>query len=146
MALAAALAVPLGAHAASAAAMTSMPACSAGDPVVWVNTKSKVFHMQGDSYYGKTKTGKYACKSAAVAMGAHASHHMSGMMKGSKHMRSTMKGCDTSGMSMASPMPGKRHHNKKKNSMKKSMMSPAPAEMTTSPNPLVPAPSPTPTT
>ncbi|MFN2460187.1 MAG: hypothetical protein ABR591_05825 [Candidatus Velthaea sp.] len=50
-----------------------MPSCKGSDPVVWVNTKSMVYHLQGDSYYGKTKAGKYACQSDAVAMGAHAS-------------------------------------------------------------------------
>jgi ABC-type sugar transport system substrate-binding protein len=57
---------------ASAASTAAMPACTAGDPVVWVNTKSKVYHMQGDPYYGNTKAGKYACKSAADAAGDHA--------------------------------------------------------------------------
>lgn len=62
--------LPLGAR---AAADSAMPTCAAGDPVVWVNTKSKVYHLQGDPYFGKTKDGKYACTSAATAMGAHAS-------------------------------------------------------------------------
>jgi hypothetical protein len=48
---------------------SAMPACASGDPVVWVNTNTKKYHMQGDSYYGKTKHGKYACKSAADAAG-----------------------------------------------------------------------------
>jgi hypothetical protein len=49
----------------------AMPNCGAGDPVVWVNTSSKVYHMSSSKYYGKTKAGKYACKSAADASGAH---------------------------------------------------------------------------
>lgn len=138
LALAAVLAVPFGAQPTFAATTSMMPACAAGDPVVWVNTKSKVFHMQGDAYYGKTKSGKYACKSDAVAMGARASG-MAASMKGMKKKKSAMEGSDTNGMSMsgmnmASPMPG-RHHRKKKNG----------AMMQTSPNPLVPAPTPTPT-
>jgi len=64
------LSVPF-ATAAPAASSTAMPTCAAGDPVVWVNTKSKVYHVQGDSYYGTTKAGKYACKSAADAAGNH---------------------------------------------------------------------------
>jgi len=56
----------------SAKTTGTMPACAAGDPVVWVNTKSKVYHMQGDPYYGNTKAGKYACKSDADAAGDHA--------------------------------------------------------------------------
>jgi hypothetical protein len=57
---------------ASAATTAAMPSCAAGDPVVWVNTKSKVYHLPGDPYYGNTKAGKYACKSDADAAGDHA--------------------------------------------------------------------------
>jgi ABC-type sugar transport system substrate-binding protein len=56
----------------SAKTTATMPACAAGDPVVWVNTKTKVYHMQGDPYYGNTKSGRYACKSTADAAGEHA--------------------------------------------------------------------------
>ena len=48
---------------------SAMPTCASGDPVVWVNTNTKKYHMQGDSYYGKTKQGKYLCKSAADSAG-----------------------------------------------------------------------------
>lgn len=48
-----------------------MPTCAAGDPVVWLNTKSNVYHLSGDKYYGKTKIGKFICASAAKAAGAH---------------------------------------------------------------------------
>ena len=64
-------------HAAQAAPSATMPTCASGDPVVWENAKSKVFHLQGDSYYGKTKSGAYACESAAVAAG----YHLSGSKK-----------------------------------------------------------------
>jgi len=70
IAVLAALALP--GVAASAASKSAMPTCAADDPVVWVNTKTKVYHMQGDPYYGNTKSGKYACKSAADAAGEHA--------------------------------------------------------------------------
>lgn len=74
LALLALFAAPLAAEAKKTPhAAAGMPACKTGDPVVWVNTKSLVYHLQGDSYYGKTKAGKYACQSDAVAMGAHAS-------------------------------------------------------------------------
>lgn len=49
----------------------AMPNCGPGDPVVWVNTSSKVYHMASSKYYGKTKAGKYTCKSGADASGAH---------------------------------------------------------------------------
>jgi hypothetical protein len=46
-----------------------MPSCSSGDPVVWVNTSSKVYHLKGDRYFGNTKSGNYECKSAADKAG-----------------------------------------------------------------------------
>jgi len=72
IALLAAVAALAPAVPAQAKTTTTMPSCAAGDPVVWVNTKTKVYHMEGDSYYGNTKSGKYACKSAADSSGAHA--------------------------------------------------------------------------
>ena len=33
----------------------------AGDKVVWVNTRSHVYHFQGDRYFGATKQGKFLC-------------------------------------------------------------------------------------
>jgi hypothetical protein len=112
--------------AASAKSSSAVPTCSAADPVVWVNTKSKVYHMQGDSYYGKTKSGMYACKSKADAMGAHASGagKMTGAMSSKKSKKAkAMAGCDTSAMGMASPAP---KHKKHKISMAMPAASPAP--------------------
>ena len=40
-----------------------------GAPVVWVNTKSKVYHFAGTSFYGHTKVGAYMCESDATAEG-----------------------------------------------------------------------------
>jgi hypothetical protein len=62
----------------SPAADQPMPACAASDPVVWENTKKKVYHLKGDKYYGTTKHGVYACKSAADSAGFHlakSGHH-----------------------------------------------------------------------
>jgi len=42
------------------------------DTVVWVNTKSKVFHYADSSRYGKTKQGAYMCEADATAAGANA--------------------------------------------------------------------------
>jgi hypothetical protein len=50
----------------------AMPTCAPGDAVVWVNTKSHVYHTADDKYYGKTKVGDYECLSKAIAAGAHA--------------------------------------------------------------------------
>jgi hypothetical protein len=40
-----------------------------GPGMVWVNPKTKVFHRQGDRWYGKTKNGKYMTEADAVAAG-----------------------------------------------------------------------------
>ena len=37
--------------------------------MVWVNTKSGVFHSEGDRWYGKTKTGKFMSEADAKAAG-----------------------------------------------------------------------------
>jgi hypothetical protein len=42
--------------------------CSA-DTVVWLNTKSRVYHLKGAEYYGHTKKGTYVCKKEADAAG-----------------------------------------------------------------------------
>jgi hypothetical protein len=42
--------------------------CTA-DQVVWLNTKSKVYHEKGMPYYGHTKAGAYVCRKEADAAG-----------------------------------------------------------------------------
>jgi hypothetical protein len=37
----------------------------ASDPIVWVNTKTGVYHFPGMTWYGHTKEGKYICKADA---------------------------------------------------------------------------------
>ena len=41
--------------------------------MVWVNTETKVYHREGDPWYGKTKHGKYMDESAAMKEGYRAS-------------------------------------------------------------------------
>jgi DNA uptake protein ComE-like DNA-binding protein len=41
--------------------------------MVWVNTETRVFHREGDRWYGNTKHGKYMSEADAVAAGYHAS-------------------------------------------------------------------------
>ena len=41
--------------------------------MVWVNTKSGVFHYEGDRWYGKTKEGKFMTEADALKAGYHGS-------------------------------------------------------------------------
>jgi hypothetical protein len=49
-------------------------AAGGGAGQVWVNTKSKVYHCQGDRYYGKTKAGEYMTEIAAKSAGDRPDH------------------------------------------------------------------------
>lgn len=39
------------------------------DAVVWVNTKTGVYHLKGERWYGATKDGAYVCRKDADAEG-----------------------------------------------------------------------------
>ena len=41
--------------------------------MVWVNTATKVYHYEGDHWYGRTKEGKYMTEQEAIAAGFRAS-------------------------------------------------------------------------
>jgi hypothetical protein len=39
------------------------------DVVVWVNTKTRVYHLKGERWYGATRDGAYVCRKEADAEG-----------------------------------------------------------------------------
>jgi Helix-hairpin-helix motif len=57
----------------SAAPTSAAPAAGAQQPpvkgMVWVNLNTKVFHREGDRYYGNTKNGKFMTEEDAVKAG-----------------------------------------------------------------------------
>ncbi|MBA5636139.1 signal peptide protein [Duganella sp. LX20W] len=58
----------------AASAPPAQPAAGGGAGKVWVNSSSKVYHCQGDRYYGKTKSGEYMSESDAQAKGYRGDH------------------------------------------------------------------------
>ncbi len=50
------------------------PAPGGGPGQVWVNTRSHVYHCQGDRYYGNTARGGYMTEQAARAAGDRPDH------------------------------------------------------------------------
>jgi len=65
---------PTATHNATALPGSAGMSC-AGDKVVWVNTKSGIYHFQGERWFGKTKAGKYMCERVADAEGDRPTHN-----------------------------------------------------------------------
>ena len=52
---------------------TALPPPAASSRIVWVNTKTRVYHLPGSRWFGKTKNGKYLPENIAVSNGYHRS-------------------------------------------------------------------------
>ena len=83
--------------------------CGAAAPV-WVNMRSKAYHMAGDPYYGRSKHGQYMCSAQATAAGYHLAgnhHHMEsgGMMHSNGTYRKHHSGSAAAPMMTDTPQP-----------------------------------------
>jgi len=98
----------------AASAASTAPVCVPGDPVVWVNTSSKVYHMKGDPYYGNTKHGEYLCRSAADAAGDHLSKEKSSASPGAQSRQTPPPGAKVNPALHVplppTPSPTPKHH------------------------------------
>jgi len=45
------------------------------DIVVWLNTRSGIYHYKGERWYGNTKHGAYVCEKEAIAAGDRATEN-----------------------------------------------------------------------
>ncbi len=68
-------AAPASTPAAPTTVTTGVPSSTQcpGSTLVWVNTKSGVYHFPGTHNYGNTKAGAYMCEANAIAAGDRAS-------------------------------------------------------------------------
>ena len=62
------LAAPTLARHKAYAPVSSSLACP-GDRKVWVNTRTGIYHLEGERWYGRTKEGRFECEKAARAEG-----------------------------------------------------------------------------
>src|SRR6185437_6000148 len=57
----------------SLTANAAAPQAAGGPGMVWANKQTKIYHHQGDYWYGKTKDGQYVTEADAIKAGYHAS-------------------------------------------------------------------------
>jgi len=57
---------------ATASTGVAAPATGGGRGLVWVNTRTHVYHKEGSRFYGKTKKGKYLSEADAIKEGDRA--------------------------------------------------------------------------
>jgi Helix-hairpin-helix motif len=64
-------------HSTTSTQSASAESASAQTPpqpgMVWANPKSKIYHVEGDRYYGKTKNGEWMTEADAIKAGYHKS-------------------------------------------------------------------------
>ena len=46
-----------------------------GDKLVWVNTRSGIYHFRGERYFGSTSAGKFMCEREADREGDRPTHN-----------------------------------------------------------------------
>jgi hypothetical protein len=45
------------------------------DTVVWLNTRTRIYHFQGERWYGRTRNGAYVCEHEADEAGDRATEN-----------------------------------------------------------------------
>lgn len=76
--------------------------------IVWVNLSTRVYHEQGDPWYGRTKNGEYMCMAAANAHG----YHLAGGGHGGGGYSNGAAGAENNGSTMTTTTSSHRRHHR----------------------------------